>query len=296
MRHWNKPAEHFIGLWQSWKDEILPRWRAKPEDDSAEGAAATGVEPGPLPLGSNFSDDLDLLHRVSYGHLSEDQFRWFLNQCRERGMNPFAEPLHVEWQDGVDGGDPQLRIVTPAAHFRAIARRTGRFKGVTQAMYCGPDGAWREVWAGDEPPHACKVGVRVSDDPEPITHVALWKEHARYLPRADGEAGLRPAEFWGKMPCHMLAKCCEVAALRKAFGQQLDGLYAMEEMRPPDAGRPERQAGRRGPTPPRGGGRRPVPADDTIPNSAEEFDDVLAQLSASNSSSKSSGRCTTRPI
>lgn len=141
----------------------------------------------------------------------------FLNYAQRTGLDPFARQIYMinragKWtiQAGIDG----LRIV---------AERSGHYAGQVGPEYCGPDGLWRDVWTSDESPVAARIGVLRHGFTAPLYAVAYFEE---YVQKKDG----RPTSMWASKPLLMLAKCAEALALRKAFPNDLSGIYTAEEM------------------------------------------------------------------
>lgn len=67
------------------------------------------------------------------------------------------------------------------------------------------------------------ISVINTEFPQPQIATALYSSYARTY---DG----RPTGLWATMPDVMLLKCAESMALRKAFPQDLSGIYTSEEM------------------------------------------------------------------
>lgn len=108
--------------------------------------------------------------------------------------------------------------------YRLVAERTGLYEGQTVPQWCAEDGVWREVWLSDHAPAAARVGVYKRGFREAVVGVATWREYCQT--KRDGS----PTHMWNQMGAIMLSKCAESLALRKAFPQELSGLYTREEM------------------------------------------------------------------
>lgn len=139
---------------------------------------------------------------------TNDELALFLYQCKRTGLDPLTRQIYAIKRSG------RMTIQTSIDGFRVIAERSG--------TYAGQD---EPIWIDDEKgnPIKCTVTVyRFSPTGQRYpagVGVAHFKE---YYPN--------PMNLQKSMPHTMISKVAEALALRKAFPQDLSGLYTAEEM------------------------------------------------------------------
>ena len=153
-------------------------------------------------------DQVSLIKTQIAKDATNDELKLFLYQCQRTGLDPLTRQIYFVKRGG------RMTIQTSIDGFRVIAERSGKYAGQDEPVY-----------TYDESGEILKCSINVYKFNEQgvrypaATGVAFYKE---YYPN--------PMNLQKTLKHTMIAKVAESLALRKAFPQDLSGLYTTDEM------------------------------------------------------------------
>jgi len=172
----------------------------------------------------NFNEEqIKLIKSQIAPKATDAELQLFLYQAKRTGLDPLTRQIYAifrnvkEKEYGKDVWKQKMTIQTSIDGFRVIAERSGDYAGQDEPIFTEKDNKLEY----------CKITVyRFRGDVRyaAAVGVAYWSEYAQL-----DDKNL-PTGLWKKMPHTMLAKVAEALALRKAYPQDLSGLYTGDEM------------------------------------------------------------------
>lgn len=146
----------------------------------------------------------------------------FIAACARTGLDPTTRQIYAAVMSG------KWTVLVGVDGMRVVAQRSREYQGQTPVQWTRDGVAWVDAWlpelqggTKDEKPAAARVGILRQGFREPLFQVVTWKEFGMD-PRFKGDN-------WGVRPAHMLGIRAETHALRRAFPNDLSGLYTAED-------------------------------------------------------------------
>jgi phage recombination protein Bet len=167
-------------------------------------------------------EEVDLLKKTVAKGTTDDEFLYFMTVCRKHRIDPFTKQIYcVVWPTN-NGASHEVVIIMGIGGYRMTAARDHKdFGGTSKATFTYQDTKLMTPAGRRIPETACVKALRKGG--EPAEAEVFWEEFAPTDLRA------KRSDFWNRMPKHMLAKCAEALAIRKAF-PDLSDIYTEEEV------------------------------------------------------------------
>lgn len=153
-------------------------------------------------------DEMTILKYQLCTGLSDTEIKIFLNQALNKyHLDPFKRQIYAVKRGG------KMLIQAGIDGLRAIASRNPAYAGSDIEFVDGEEGLPISA--------KCTVYKMLGTIRCGFSHTVYFKE---YCPAPPND------HMWKKLPHAMLGKCAESSALRKAFPEDISGLYSSEEM------------------------------------------------------------------
>jgi len=165
--------------------------------------------------GGDWSEEQKLIVRNSLANgASDSEFAVLWEMARARNLNPIKKEIYfVKRWDGQKKAEVWATQVSIDG-LRLIAARSGEYDGQDDPEF---------EYKPDSTLKLCKVRVYRKGISRPFVGVAHWDEFAQYT--REGKL----TSMWAQKSHVMLSKAAEAQALRKAFPDEVSGLYVPEE-------------------------------------------------------------------
>ena len=138
---------------------------------------------------------------------TQSEFELFVMMARRTRLDPLLKQLYfIKYGEGARAN---VSYVTSIDGYRIIAHRTDDFGGIDEPKYTRNNRG--------EVTH-CTISVYKKDSDRPFSATVKFSEYTT------------GKNLWGTKPETMIAKVAEAHALRKAFPQDLSGIYTTDEM------------------------------------------------------------------
>lgn len=147
----------------------------------------------------------------------DEDLYYFMYVAKRTGLDPMVKQIYPVYRWDTRIGADKMTIQVGIDGMRLVAERTGKYAGSSDVVFDAED---------QTHPNKATVTVYKMIDGQKVETVATarWTEYAQTT--HDGKL----MGLWAKMPYLMLGKCAEALALRKAFPNELSGIYTTEEM------------------------------------------------------------------
>ena len=200
------------------KKRIVKPKRKAPKRKRQTSTALVPVAPAPIARREHGlrPEQIALLQRTVAKDTTPDEFALFMLVARKHKLDPFTRQLHCVKRWSTEAGKKVMAIQIGIDGYRAMAARSHKdFGSISEPEY--------EYGTDKKIPILARIKLWKKGVEQPTVAVAFWNEIApQDLNKPENWA-------WKKMPRHMLAKCAEAFALRKAY-PDLSDIYTDEEM------------------------------------------------------------------